>query len=399
MAPSVWGMPCAALSSKGALQKELANPLVAPFIDFYPEDPQGHDQFKLSQCQRWLEMPSNTRPQMCVNNTKHYYIFEPVQTHSSGIVVPVFLYTLNSKLCAKCIRPIVENPFRLVIPGAIQFSDSRLLIIKVKDFCHEYAAIQIAGQLLSILCENCIFEEHKDHLRPLQLPNPWRTKAGGKIIRNVPITLYSDDTSGNVSKRWNKHVSFYFTLSGLPPRISNQEFNCHFLTTSNRAGVLELSEMVINELNSITKDGCEEVTNTPMPNTSLNPCRICQLSVPSQDQKHSKQYLRNFLQIDEDGYKRLNTLRGWKKLIEATYDLFDIGFYSTLKEHERMGKFYGVKDRINEKFIENKKDKSVQEKVKNLLVEDPTRLFNPFLKLEGTRLFPFHHPSICGLTF
>ncbi|PLW51527.1 hypothetical protein PCASD_00298 [Puccinia coronata f. sp. avenae] len=39
MKPSVWGMPCAALSSRVSLQKELANPLVAPFIDFYPEDP------------------------------------------------------------------------------------------------------------------------------------------------------------------------------------------------------------------------------------------------------------------------------------------------------------------------------------------------------------------------
>jgi hypothetical protein len=64
----------------------------------------------------------------------------------------------------------------------------------------------------------------------------------------MPKMLYSDDTSGNVLKRWNKHISFYFTLAGLEPRLSNQEFNCHFLTTSNRAGVLELSEMVINEL-------------------------------------------------------------------------------------------------------------------------------------------------------
>jgi hypothetical protein len=83
------------------------------------------------------------------------------------------------------------------------------------------------------------------------LPNPWQTKARGKIIRNVPITLYSDDTSGNVSKQCNEHVSFYFTLSGLQPRLSNKEFNCHFLTTSNQAGVLKLSEMVIDELKYI----------------------------------------------------------------------------------------------------------------------------------------------------
>jgi hypothetical protein len=108
-------------------------------------------------------------------------------------------------------------------------------------------------QLLSTLCKDKLFEHDEDNnqLHQIQLPNPWRTRAGGKIIRNMPITLYSDDTLGNVSKRWNKHVSFYFTLSGLPPRLSNQEFNCHFLTTSNRAGVLELSEMIIDELKYI----------------------------------------------------------------------------------------------------------------------------------------------------
>jgi hypothetical protein len=80
------------------------------------------------------------------------------------------------------------------------------------------------------------------------LPNPWRKKAAGRILRNVPITLYCDDTSGNKSKKWNKHISYYFTLSGLPPNISNQQFNCHFLCTSNTVGALELGEMVVAQL-------------------------------------------------------------------------------------------------------------------------------------------------------
>jgi hypothetical protein len=73
----------------------------------------------------------------------------------------------------------------------------------------------------------------------------------------------------------------------------------------------------------------------------------------------------------------------WKKFIEALYNLFDIGFYSTLKEHERMAEFYGIKDCINKKFVASKKNASVQAKVKQLLKEDSTRFFNPFLKLEG----------------
>jgi hypothetical protein len=73
-------------------------------------------------------------------------------------------------------------------------------------------------------------------------------KANGCIIRHVPITLYADDTSGNVSKQWNKHISYYYTLSVLPPSETNQQYNCYFLSTSNCAGVLELGDQIVDEI-------------------------------------------------------------------------------------------------------------------------------------------------------
>jgi hypothetical protein len=116
---------------------------VAPFIDFYPIDLQGRDLFKLSQCQKWLDLPSRLRPQMCVNNTKHYYIFKPVQTSLNVLVVPIFFYILNSELCAKCIRPTIKDPFQIIIPGSIHFSDPRLIVIPVKQFSQEYTTIKL----------------------------------------------------------------------------------------------------------------------------------------------------------------------------------------------------------------------------------------------------------------
>ncbi|KAH9469937.1 hypothetical protein Pst134EA_007212, partial [Puccinia striiformis f. sp. tritici] len=56
MQESVWGMPCAVLSSRHALQQDLANPLVSPHINFYPEDTKGVNQYKLSQSQKWLTL-------------------------------------------------------------------------------------------------------------------------------------------------------------------------------------------------------------------------------------------------------------------------------------------------------------------------------------------------------
>jgi hypothetical protein len=80
------------------------------------------------------------------------------------------------------------------------------------------------------------------------LPNMWRKKAERRIIRHMPITLYSDNTSGNQSKKWNKHISYFFTLSGLPPSYTNQNYNCHFLSTSNSAGSMELAQPIVGIL-------------------------------------------------------------------------------------------------------------------------------------------------------
>jgi hypothetical protein len=46
-------------------------------------------------------------------------------------------------------------------------------------------------------------------------------------------------------------MSFYYTLAGLPPKMSNQQYNCHFLSTSNTAGALELADQIVDEIKSV----------------------------------------------------------------------------------------------------------------------------------------------------
>ena len=64
----------------------------------------------------------------------------------------------------------------------------------------------------------------------------------------LPIWLYCDDTSGNVSKKWNCHNSVLFALAGLPSARSNLLFDIHFVTTSNEASPVELFAGVVAEL-------------------------------------------------------------------------------------------------------------------------------------------------------
>jgi hypothetical protein len=140
---------------------------------------------------------------------------------------------------------------KIIIPQHLDFDDPRLQSIDVKEFDRLFSDILLADRTRLVeACDHCFIESNgiPDDDRVVSVPNPWRIKAKGKVMRHVPITLYADDTSGNISKQFNKHISFFFTLSGLPPRLSNQEYNCHFLSSSNVASVLEISEQVVHYL-------------------------------------------------------------------------------------------------------------------------------------------------------
>ncbi|KAH9813109.1 hypothetical protein DFH28DRAFT_930295 [Melampsora americana] len=131
-----------------------------------------------------------------------------------------------------------------------KFESDQYRTVKVKDFRRCYTEILLEdGQFLM----DCGVLKSGGGIsgeayKVVDLPNPWQKWADGKLIQHVPITLYSDDTSGYVSKKWNKHMSFYCTLSGLPPKLTNQEFNMHFNYTSNTALAVELGEYLIDQI-------------------------------------------------------------------------------------------------------------------------------------------------------
>ena len=81
--------------------------------------------------------------------------------------------------------------------------------------------------------------------------NRWRSRAKGCRVLAFPLWMYCDDVSGNRSKKWNKHNSFLMTPAGLPHRMSQQEFNVHFLCTSNTASVPEMLDGVVDQIECV----------------------------------------------------------------------------------------------------------------------------------------------------
>ncbi|KAH9817516.1 hypothetical protein DFH28DRAFT_889476 [Melampsora americana] len=151
----------------------------------------------------------------------------------------------------------------------------------------------------------------------IPLPNPWQICADILLIQEIPMILYSDDTSGNVSKEWNKHMSIYTIIASLPAKLAYQEFNIHFVATTNTANALELFGMTVDmssegflAYNSTLKKDLYvitlplyycgdspmhlEISNTPNPSMTLSPCRICDLSVESQAKQKTETYIQDF---------------------------------------------------------------------------------------------------------
>ncbi|OAV89083.1 hypothetical protein PTTG_28819 [Puccinia triticina 1-1 BBBD Race 1] len=417
MSTSPLGTPCFSLSLKGILSQDLANPLVSKHLDYYPEMTDG-PHFKFSQSKKWLEdLAPQHRAQMCDVDGEHYYIFEPVELESTEIVIPVFFYTLNSKLYAKCIKPDMNEHLnagkqiiQLKITQDILFQDPDLSSIHTNQFKKPYLKIEIDGKMLSEKC--ALYEENGAEQKKIPLPNDWRDKANGRIIRHIPITLYSDDTLGNVLKKFNKHISFYFTLSGLPPQILNQEYNCHFLSTSNRANVLEISGQIVAKMNEVTREGfmafdssimeevlvtglvfCfladslmhAEVTNTPNPGSSLNPCQMCALHAEGKDQRNTLDYVLQFLRINPDGSEAAGSKRKWSETCERTVELYSTAIEESNAEFIRKKRHYGVTDSLNNHFLENyTKDPQICEKMEKFIEADESqKMFSPYLKLKG----------------
>ena len=74
------------------------------------------------------------------------------------------------------------------------------------------------------------------------MPNPLRVKSGGRMVYTVPLIVFMDDVSGNISKQWNKHHVIYVSNALLPQTVLEQEFLIRFVSGSPHTTPMELMQ-------------------------------------------------------------------------------------------------------------------------------------------------------------
>jgi hypothetical protein len=89
------------------------------------------------------------------------------------------------------------------------------------------------------------------------LPHRLKSVACGKKVVMLPLILYTDDTSGNRSKQWNKFDCWCFKIAGLSTAENSRLHNIHFICCSNKCAVLDMTKPLVDDLIMLESRGVE----------------------------------------------------------------------------------------------------------------------------------------------
>ncbi len=81
--------------------------------------------------------------------------------------------------------------------------------------------------------------------------HPLKAVASGFPVVISPLILFSDDTSGNRSKKWNKFDYWCLTLAGLPASESRKFHNIHFLSCTNKLSSIDIAGPLVEDLKKL----------------------------------------------------------------------------------------------------------------------------------------------------
>ncbi|KAJ7290654.1 hypothetical protein C8J57DRAFT_1213292 [Mycena rebaudengoi] len=256
--------------------QEMGNPKVRPHLSFYPED-SGPKLSEARQGQRWLnELADDQTTPMHRISGQHYFIHEPAMLRDGTVCMPIRWFTKagNTQLnfFAKCWK---LEPVSTDIQSGWRVRNTDGYVVPATDFLKNFPDLQRDTPLYDLPSPTVILEivdSATNVSAPWTLTDPkagnrWRSRAEGTCVATFPLWMYCDDTSGNVSKKWNEHNSVLMTPAGLPREASQKEYNIHFLSTSNIAPPLEMLDGVVEQLENAQEQGIwawDVVLNEPV---------------------------------------------------------------------------------------------------------------------------------------
>ncbi|KAF7299723.1 hypothetical protein HMN09_00978100 [Mycena chlorophos] len=240
------------------IAQEMANPSVRKHLRFLPED-KGSKLAEAWQATRWLdELDSDLTTPMHRIGLQDFYVHEPAILRSGDTCIPTWWFERDGQVYARVWRmqQVMDRNGWVVDTSRTHDVSAAQFLVAFPAFIAIHEQRNLADPRLISGVSSAPNTELSpwSHTNPLY-GNRWRSRANGHRVVAFPVWLYCDDTSGNQSKKWNKHNSFLFTAAGLPRRLVHLESNIHFLATSNIAPPLEMLDGIVDQLCSAQARG------------------------------------------------------------------------------------------------------------------------------------------------
>ncbi|KAG1733336.1 uncharacterized protein EDB91DRAFT_1057515 [Suillus paluster] len=94
------------------------------------------------------------------------------------------------------------------------------------------------------------------------------------MVYTVPLIIFMDNVSGNISKQWNKHHAIYMSNANLPREMLEKEFFVCFVTSLPHAAPMELMRAMKQSISDAAMSGVVTRDCKDNEEVLLIPCRL-----------------------------------------------------------------------------------------------------------------------------
>ncbi|KAH7928239.1 hypothetical protein BV22DRAFT_974816, partial [Leucogyrophana mollusca] len=241
-----------------AIAKDYANPLTRFSMQDYPEDEGGRMTQVFGGEKMLLDLPSP--PAARVGETI-YFVGELLQESSGGYFIPerFFLASYPSSEAPPLATgepssgPVPKELYAL--GRVVERTDAGFIVHDQQEIIPTSMFQRSFEDISSYKNElDCGLTESSKRYARLE-PHPLRQKSQGRMVYTVPLIIFMDDVSGNISKQWNKHHAIYMSNANLPREMLEKEFCVRFVTASPHAAPMELMQAMKRSICQAAESG------------------------------------------------------------------------------------------------------------------------------------------------
>ncbi|KAG1736269.1 hypothetical protein EDD22DRAFT_745936, partial [Suillus occidentalis] len=239
-----------------SIAKDYANPLTHFAMQDYPED-SGEEMSQVFNGKKMLlDLPS---PPAARVDGMIYFTGELLQDDSGGYFIPerFFYASLPADSSDGDSDPCEQPDGRALyaLGRAVERTEAGFIVNEHREIIPTSIFMRSFEEITATPGElDCGLTSSSSKYATLS-PNPLREKSNGRMVHTVPLLVFMDDVSGNISKQWNKHHAIYMSNANLPREMLEKEFFVRFVTSSPHAAPMELMRAMKESICNAAESG------------------------------------------------------------------------------------------------------------------------------------------------